>query len=100
MKTEGPWRTDPDYNNEAVLGSDDILVADCNILNQTGKRSIEINQANARFIVLACNNFERMREALQKASKEIQRGGHADRWATVHVINALLRDLEEEGENP
>ena len=51
--TPGPWATDPECNNEIVLGKDGIIVADCCIVDAEGIRTQEQVNANARLIAAA-----------------------------------------------
>lgn len=61
--TPGPWRLDPEANDEAVIGSRGFMVADCCIFSaRKGAPTDAENRANARLIAAAPD----LAEALQK----------------------------------
>ncbi len=88
--TPGPWETDPEFNNECILGNDKILVADCTILHI--KRSNEMIRANARLIASAPDLLETCKEA--RAFLE----GLDMKWAIWSDLNQAIAKAEEEEE--
>ena len=52
--TPGPWRTDPEVDDQSVIGPDGFMLADCAIFSlQDGAPSSERCTANARLIAAA-----------------------------------------------
>ncbi len=64
--TDLPWTTDEETGNETILGANGILVADCCINVFKPHRTTAENQANAIFIVRACNCHEELLEAAKE----------------------------------
>lgn len=73
--TPRPWRTDAEFDHENILGPDEAMVADCAIfLNRKfGKRTPEINRANAELIVRAVNAHDALVEALEDLLSDCDR---------------------------
>jgi len=54
--TKLPWKIDEELEGEVILGPDDCMVADCAIVDMSSRRPQEVNKANVKFIVKACNS--------------------------------------------
>ena len=64
--TPGPWRTDPEFDRQTVLGREGTMVADCAIFGIARKQ--REMQTNATLIALApamADEIVRLREALR-----------------------------------
>ena len=92
--TPGPWKyvkQGPHWNNPALErieiqhGNDGECIADT-----------VYEEADARFIVTACNNFEEMYEALKKIQRYLDIVFPSQERARVAKINALLARIEGE----
>ncbi len=52
--TPGPWRTDPEFSHQTVLGPDGYMVADCSIVSMRADAPHdELCTTNARLIAKA-----------------------------------------------
>ena len=80
--TPGPWTADPEFDYQSVLGPDGVQVADCSITvnPRYGKRTNEINEANARLVAAAPDLLEALKMArdciayCRRAHKDAQSG--------------------------
>jgi hypothetical protein len=78
-RTAGPWTTDGRYIRASERGIVSDVIA---IVDGWGRMT---NEANAQFIVTACNAYEPMREALAATTVEVERD-LADFLSSVCVV--------------
>jgi hypothetical protein len=77
-RTAGPWRVQPDQRRGGagvVIGTlvdDEALVAEAYTSIRPDKRVIGDADANAEFIVRACNAHDRLLQAAENASESIE----------------------------
>lgn len=96
--TPGPWRLDPEANDEAVIGSRGFLVADCCIFSaRKGAPTDAENRANARLIASAPDLAEALEQALWHLGSDADRlqlaipaGRRTSSLGCVEAIRAAL----------
>jgi len=84
--TPTPYTTQRDANGELALwhGNDNLLCGESDL-------SLEEREANAAFIVKACNNFHKMLQAMKDAHDVLfmpDRGSYEGTAESMHAANA------------
>ena len=86
-----------DFSSNAGMGDyEGVIVAELDSPEWRKIRpdSIPEKEANARFIVRACNNFDEMYEALKYATRELEASGLCFDHPTIVKLNTLLARIE------
>ena len=93
-QTTGPWRTDPEFDHELVLGPDGIAVADCSIFSPLEGGRIttpERSQANARLIAAAPDMLKALKSALARLDNGYRLSLEEQRAAAERLHAAIAK---------
>lgn len=101
--TPRPWKTDHELGNQSVLGPDGVQVADCSITcnPKFGKRTDEINEANARLIASAPDLLKALDEAEdllgfhEGSAEKMTETGHPVVWVNNEDLERVLKSIRE-----
>ena len=92
--TTGPWRTDPEFNHELVLGPDGIAVADCSIfsLAEGGRITTpERSQANARLIAASPCMLDALQWTLERLNNSYRLSLTEQRATAERLLTAIAK---------
>lgn len=102
-RTKGEWKVASNYKGDEYATN--ILGGDYNkVLAETRFNhyfNAEEAEANAAYIVLAVNNFDKLIEALEKCKEQLETWRHFDKWneydSEVHKeCEQLLQSIEKQ----
>lgn len=79
--TATPWRLH-DMEQSTIVGHDHLAIADCNANRRTAKECL----ANTDFVLEAVNNYESLKEQLERQRELLKRYGHHEIMCPMHTM--------------
>lgn len=83
--TPTPWKVEEGINNDQFISNDEDVICSLH-----GLSDYETRQQNAEFIVRACNNFQKILDALEQVQIIVDSEGGMDRLGI-----AIAKVIEE-----
>jgi hypothetical protein len=97
-RTPGPWSAASEYklNSFLISGADGVYIASCDGESKDGAQDKVENEANAAFIVRACNAHDELVAALRDAEQWISdmRAGDVLTHGRLAILRATLARVQ------